>query len=90
VPEEGKKEESTELYIILQSHLNTINRNYYLILGGDFNTHVGNSPVENTLGTNRENVLNENGKMMINFALWTRNSFFRFKEIHKFMWTALL
>jgi hypothetical protein len=36
-PEEGKKQERIEFYKILQRHMDTINKNDYLVVGGDFN-----------------------------------------------------
>jgi hypothetical protein len=33
---EGGEKESTEFYTVLQRHINTINKNDYLVMGGDF------------------------------------------------------
>jgi exonuclease III len=90
-PEEGKKNESIEFYKLLKRHLDNVNKNDYLILGGDFNARPGNHSIKDVLGTNGKRVLNENGKMMINFttfnALKITNTFFRHKDMHTYTWT---
>jgi hypothetical protein len=55
---------------ILHIVADTLNKNDYLIAWGDFSAHTSNNPIEDILGTNGETVLNENGKMLINFAVF--------------------
>lgn len=91
-PEEGKKEESKSFYKELQKHLNTINKNDYIIIGGDLNARVGNDSIDDVLGNNGEERKNENGKMLLNFSIMNKfritNSFFRHRDIHKYTWVA--
>lgn len=91
-PEENRKEESEKFYNSLQETLEKINKNDYMIIGGDLNARIGNRPIEGVVGTNGESTLNENGKLLREFATHNRlkitNSFFRKKDIHKYTWTA--
>lgn len=91
-PEEGRKDESIEFYEHLQKHINSVRKTDYIAICGDFNARVGKTPIERILGTNGETILNENGKMLQNFAVFNEykitNSFFRHKEIHKYTWAA--
>jgi hypothetical protein len=86
------EEENIEFYELLHSHLNSINKSDYLAVCGDFNTRVGQQPIERILGMNGENVLNDNGKTLKNFAAFNEskitNTFFRHKNIHKYTWSA--
>jgi len=60
------------------------------MLIGDMNARVGNNRVINTVGTNGEATLNNNGRKLIDFCtsnnLNIMNTFFKHKEIHKFTW----
>lgn len=91
-PEEGRKEESIQFYKDLQKHLDTVNKNDQLILGGDLNARIGQSPVKDIIGNNGEQTLNENGKSLRNFAVFNHlkvtNSFFRHRDIHRYTWTS--
>jgi hypothetical protein len=52
-PVEGEEEESDKLYEKLQTFLNKINKNYtsMIMLMDDFNARVGNSKIEQCIGT---------------------------------------
>jgi hypothetical protein len=69
-PEEGRQEENIEFYELLQSHLNSINKSDYLAVCADFNARISQQPIDRILGMNGENVLNENGKTLKNFAIF--------------------
>ena len=87
---EKKKKVSNSM--IYQTHLNSVNKTDYLVVCRDFNARVGKQPIGKILGTNSENIVNENGKLLINFPTLnefkTKNTFFRHKEIHKYTWSA--
>jgi hypothetical protein len=54
------------------------------------NATVGNKPVLDIIGNNGEDSLNSNGKSSIYFCafnkLRTRNTYFRYKDMHKYIW----
>lgn len=91
-PEEGKRDESEAFYDKLQQYINRINKNDYIIIGGDFNARIGREKFENIIGTNGENCLNQNGKMLRDFACYNNlrimNSFFKHKPAHTYTWEA--
>lgn len=91
-PEEGRPEEAAEFYEDLQTVVNNINPNDYLVIAGDLNARIGNKPIQNVMGKHGEITLNNNGKLLINFAnfnsLKITNSFFPHKDIHKYTWNA--
>jgi hypothetical protein len=68
--------------------MDKVNRNDYIMLIGDMNGRVGNIRVANKVGTNREFTLNNNGKNLNDFCIFSNlkiiNSIFKHKEIHKF------
>jgi hypothetical protein len=72
--------------------MDTINKNDYLVVGGDFNAQIGQLPIKDILGTNGEMVLNKNRKTLRNFATFNKltvtNTFFRHKDIHKYTSTS--
>lgn len=49
--------------------LNTINKNGYILLGGDFNARVRNLPVPNVVGAEQDVQLNNNGNQMYGFCV---------------------
>jgi len=92
-PKEGRDELNEEFYeTLLQKILDKVNKNNYTMLVGDMNARVGNNRVVNTVGTNAEATLNSNGRKLIDLRtfinLKIRNTFFKYKEIHKFIWEA--
>ena len=59
--DEERKQESEELqYCILQRTLDGINRNDYIMAGGDLKARVGSIPMERILGQYNESVCNVN------------------------------
>lgn len=91
-PEEGRHEDSEEFYEELQKLLDKINKNDYYIIAGDLNARIGKIPITNIVGTEGEEVINNNGYKLREFAshneLRVTNSFFRHKKIHKYTWSA--
>lgn len=91
-PDEGRKEETDIFYNELQAVLDGINKNDYIVIGGDLNARIGNTPVKDIIGINREPTLNQNGKMLRDFVSFNKmrieNTFFKHKEIHKYTWSA--
>ena len=61
-PREGREEWSEEFYETLQTILDEVNKNDYIMLIGDMKARVGNNRVANIVGTNGEATLNNNGK----------------------------
>ena len=62
------------------------------MLVGDMNARVRNNRVANIVGTNGEATLNSNSRKLIDFCIFNNlkimNTFFKYKEIHKFIWEA--
>jgi exonuclease III len=58
-PVEGEEEESDKFYEKLQTFLNKINKNDMIMLMGDFNARVGNSKIEQCIGTFGEQTYKE-------------------------------
>ncbi|PSN32284.1 Craniofacial development protein 2 [Blattella germanica] len=79
--------EIEEFYKDLQCELDKVNKTDYIIIIGDLNARIGKNPVLNVVGDNGEDVLNEKGRQLIDFAASNSfkitNSFFRHKDIHK-------
>jgi len=86
-PEEGKTEQTEEFYETLQDQIDKINKSDYIIVAGDYNASVGKIPIDRILGTNSKITINNNGHKLKEFAsvneLKIKNTFFRYKEIHK-------
>ena len=61
-PEEGKTEHTEEFYETLQDQIDKIGKNYYIVFVDDYNTRVGNIPIDGILGTNDEVTTNSNGQ----------------------------
>lgn len=91
-PEEGKKEETDIFYETLQKVVNSYIKTDSLIISGDLNARIGNTPVPNIVGEHGETCINDNGHSLIHFAtsnnMRITNSFFRKKDIHKYTWSA--
>jgi len=91
-PTEGRDELNEEFYETLQKVLDKVNRNDYIMLIGDMNARVWNSRVINIVGTNGKATLNNNGRKLIDFYTYNNlkimNTFFKHKEINKFIWEA--
>ncbi len=91
-PEEGRTQVAIKFYQQLQTAINKINKNDYLLLLGDLNARVGKIPIKNIVGTEGEYTLNNNGKKLIEFAIYNElritNTFFKHRNIRKFTWTA--
>jgi hypothetical protein len=62
-----------------------------MIIAGDFNARVGNKPVKGVMGTNGEAILNQNCKVLIDFAAFNdmriTNIFFKHCNINKYTWS---
>ena len=71
-PEEGRREEALKFYEKLQKIINGINSHDSIILAGDFNARVGEVPIENVMGKNGERILNSNGQLLIDFAIFNK------------------
>ena len=88
---EGKTEQTEEFYETLQDQIDKISKNDYIVIAGDYNAKVGNTPIEEIVDTNGEITTNSNGHKLKEFAsineLKITNTFFRHKEIHKMMWS---
>jgi len=60
-----------------------------IILAGDFNGRTGNQPIPECIGMYGEQVTNHNGAAMRDFCAFNKlkiNSFYTYKDIHKFTW----
>jgi hypothetical protein len=66
----GEESDNQELYEQLQTHVNSINKHYYVAVRGDFNASVGNQAAARFVSANGEEVLNESGKYLGNFTLF--------------------
>jgi exonuclease III len=90
---EGEEEESDKFYQKLQTILNKINKNDTVMLMGDFNARVGNSKIEQCIGTFGEQTCNRNGIKLIDFVVCNQlkimNTMFDHKDSHKFTWEAI-
>jgi len=86
-PEEGKTEQTEEVYETLQDQIDKISENDYIVVTGDYNARDGNIPIDGILGTNGDITTNSNGHKLKEFApvneLKITNTFCRHKEIHK-------
>jgi len=91
-PEEGKKEETENLYKLLQKILSKLNKTDHIVIAGDLNARIGRMPIPHVVGTNGEQHLNNNGYELRHFAtennLKITNTFFKHKDIHKYTWSA--
>jgi exonuclease III len=91
-PEERQIEQTEEFYETLQDQTDEINKNDYIIVAGDYNARVVKIPIDETLGTNCETKIYNNGHKLKEFAsvneLKITNTFFRHKEIHNMTWSA--
>jgi hypothetical protein len=91
-PDEGKTDETTQFYWDLQSEKDKTNKNDFLIVAGDLNARIGNTPITGIVGNNGEPIINNNGQSLTDFAatndLKITNTFFRHKDIHKYTWSA--
>lgn len=68
--EQGLNQVDSEFYNELQNNLNKICKNDIIIVLGDFNTRTENPAVQDVLGNNAEILLDINGKISINVALF--------------------
>lgn len=91
-PEEGRKEDNEKFYNDVQNILDRINKNDYIIIGGDYNARIGKEAIQDIIGHSGEQVINSNGRLLRDFALYNNfrimNTFFQHKEIHKYTWAA--
>lgn len=91
-PEEGKKQETEQFYEQLQETIEKVNKNDYMVICGDFNARIGNTPIPKIMGPNGEKCLNKNGQQLIQFASMNNfkitNTFFRKLDINKYTWSA--
>jgi exonuclease III len=71
-PVEGEEEESDKFYQKLQTISNKINKNYMIMLVGDFNVRVGNSKIEQCIGTFGKQTCNRNGIKLIDFVVYNQ------------------
>lgn len=55
-PESGREGDSKIFYNELQEQIDKINKNDAIILAGDFNGRVGDTPIQNVVGSNGEKV----------------------------------
>jgi exonuclease III len=60
-PQEGKTDETTQFYWDLQSEIDKTNENDFLIVAGDLNARIGNTPITGIVGNNGEPIINNNG-----------------------------
>ena len=83
-PEKEKTEQTEEFYETLQDQVDTISKNNYIVVAGDYNARVGNIPIDGILGTNGEITTKSNGQKLKEFEsvneLKITNTFFRHKE----------
>jgi exonuclease III len=67
-------------------------RNRKIFLVGDFNVKIGNQPIPECVGAHGEQVMNRNGETLRDLCAFNElkimNSFYRYKDIHKFTWEA--
>jgi len=63
-PEEGKTEQTEDIYETLQNQIDKINKNNYIIVAGDYNARVENIPIYGIMGTNSEITANNNGQKL--------------------------
>ena len=77
---------------IIQKVIDKYNKTDHIVIAGDLNARVGKSPIPNVCGTYGEETINENGKVLRNFATFNElkltNTFFKKKDIHKYTWAA--
>ena len=86
-PEVGKTEQTEEFNETLQDQIDKINKNYYIVVAGDYNERFGNIPIDGILGTNGEITTNSNGHKLKEFAsvneLKPKNTFSDIKRLIK-------
>ena len=91
-PVEGREELNDEFYETLQKAFDKVNKNDYILLMGDLNARIRNRGIQNVMGTNGEDILNNNGNKLIDFSTFNQlkimNTYFRHKNIHKYTWEA--
>jgi hypothetical protein len=91
-PIEGEEQETEEFYNELQQVRDKIPKKEKIIIAGDLNGRTGNQPIPGCIGPNGEQVINHNGTALRDFSVFNKlkitNSFYRHKNIHKFMWGA--
>ncbi len=91
-PEEGKKEEKQDLYKLLQKRIDRTNKHDHLLVCGDSNAIVSNTPIPGIRGSFGENTLNNNENELIQFAstssLKISNTFFRKRDVNKYTWSS--
>ncbi|NSM56166.1 RNA-directed DNA polymerase [Wolbachia endosymbiont of Atemnus politus] len=91
-PEEGRIEDSDEFYKQLQRIKDKINPNDHLLIMGDLNARIGNTPHRPNIGNVGEPTCNRNGNILRDFTLYNNlkimNSQFKHKDIHRFTWEA--
>jgi hypothetical protein len=89
-PEEGRQ----ELTISMNSYktFRTRLRKMIILMLGDLNARLGNNKTMKKIGTNGEPTINNNGGILTDFCVYNNitimNSFFKHKDIHKYMWCA--
>lgn len=67
-PANAKKEEIEIFYDTLQKVVQKVNKNDSLIISGDFNARIGNSPIPDIVGIFGEDVINSKGQELRQFA----------------------
>jgi exonuclease III len=85
---EGKEQETEEFYNELQHVIHKITKKENIIIAGDFNGRIGNQPIPECIGQNREQVINHNGTALRDSGAFNKlkitKSYYRHKTIHKF------
>ena len=90
-PEERKHDEMERYYKELQKYVAKANNDYVLLMG-DLNARVGKDPIPGLIGIFGEEQQNQNGTHLREFVTFNElkitNTFFRKKEVSKFIWFA--
>ena len=89
-PEEGRKKDSDKFYNILQKLMRRKNRINYIL--GDLNAKTRGEGVKEVTSTFQENIVNRNGKRLMDFCSFNNcrimNGFFKHKRQHRITWSA--
>lgn len=91
-PEDNKpKQERESFYDQLQDTIQSLPQNQPLIVLGDFNARVGNNEIPGIKQRFNEDILNDNGELMINLCTLSEmrinNTFFDHKDQYKYTFT---
>jgi hypothetical protein len=87
-----KRFRNNRIFDKIQEVIDKANKKDYIIIAGGFNSRTGNQPVGGCIGSEGEPTISNNGRFLIDFCLFNNlkitNSFFRHKNIHKYIWEA--